>query len=90
MSFSLEDFLEFQQYLKERKGQVMENVNRRAPPIDAEQLGLSCVTESNSNEDGSGDFLVDLAIVGPALAGDPICEVASMKIIKKEVQKKLT
>ena len=77
MSFSLENFLEFQQYLKEKKGKGKENVNRRAPTVDAEQLGLSCVTESNSNEDGGGDFLVDLAIVGPLSAGDPICEVAA-------------
>ena len=80
MSFSLENFLEFQQYLKEKKGKGKENVNRRTPTVDAEQLGLSCVTESNSNKDGGGgggDFLVDLAIVGPAQAGDPLCEVAA-------------
>ena len=80
MSLSLENVLEFQQYLKEKKGKGKENVNRRAPTVDAEQLGLSCVTESNSNENGGGDFLVNLAIVqfvGPAPAGDPICEVAA-------------
>ena len=77
MSFSLEDFLKFQQYLKEKKGVGKENVNRRTPTVDVEQLGLSCVTESNSNEDGGGDFLVDLAIVGSAPAGDSICKVAS-------------
>ena len=77
MSFSLEIFLEFQQYLKEKKGKGKKNVNRRTPAVDAEQLGLSCVTESNSNEDGGGDFLVDLAIVGPTSAGDPLCEVAA-------------
>ena len=77
MSFSLENFLEFQQYLKEKKGKGKENVNRRTPTVNAEQLGLSCVTESNSNEDGGGDFLVDLAIVGPAPARDPLCEVAA-------------
>ena len=63
--------------MKEKKGKGKENVNRRAPTIDAEQLGPSCITESNSNEDGGGDFLVDLAIVGPPPAGDPICEVAA-------------
>ena len=77
MSFSLENFLEFQQYLKEKKGKGKENVNGRAPTVDAKHLGLSCVTESNSDEDGGGDFLADLAIVGPPPAGDPICEVAA-------------
>ena len=90
MSFSLENFLEFQQYLKEKKGKGKENVNRRAPTVDAEQLGLSCVTESNSNEDGGGDFLVDLAIVGPPQLETQFMKLQPMKIIKKKVQKKLT
>ena len=90
MSFSLENFLEFQQYLKEKKRKGKKNVNSKAPIVDAEQLGLSCVTESNSNEGGGGDFLVDLAIVGPPPAGDPICKVAADEDNQEKSSKKLT
>ena len=82
-------FLRISAIFEKKKGKGKKNINRRAPTVDAEQLGLSCVTESNSNEGGGGDFLVDLAIVGPPPAGDPICEVVADEDNQEKSSKKV-